>query len=175
MPRLDAVHTGRLNAPPALVWQILTDLDSASHWLERLAGSGSGSVQPGEAWWLVGRRRVVGRLTAIEPQRRLRVVLGNASMLLRGIEIGVSLEPAEAGTSFRVGVSAVVPGLAAWMLPWFRLRAEVELHRAARGLRARVEELARDERRQPVADLVPTAAMTLPQCADLASLDFVGA
>jgi uncharacterized protein YndB with AHSA1/START domain len=166
--------SGRIAAPPSLVWEALTDLGSVAEWLDRVD-----EVEPAAAddpvarRWRVGRRWVVGGIVEVEPRRKVVIVLREATSFLRQVRVVVRVAAAERGTSYRVELVGDAAGIASPLRPWLRLRSEIELHRAVRGFRAFVEERTRAARveRPPTPSLAFARgpATTLPGF-DLAAL-----
>jgi uncharacterized protein YndB with AHSA1/START domain len=166
--------SGRVGAPLPMVWEALTDLESAAQWLDRVDDAehavGEGAQQ---SRWRVGRRWIVGGIVEIEPRRKVVLVLRDTSSLIRQVRVVVRLSPGDRGTWFHVELAGDAAGMAAPLKPWLRLRAEIELHRAVRGFRAWIEERAQRERpakrrlqHAPVPSIVPR---------DLTGIDVVGA
>ncbi|HZR84380.1 MAG TPA: SRPBCC family protein [Candidatus Binatia bacterium] len=172
MPGFEVEVSGRVAAPPVLVWEALTDLSSVAEWLDRVDEVDAGPEPvAGEGRWRVGRRWVVGGIVEVEPRRKLVLVLREATSLVRQVRVAIRIAPGDRGTAFHVHLAGDAAGIATPLRPWLRLRAEIELHRAVRGFRAWIEERARPER----APAAIAAAPALVPAAHLGDVDFVGA
>jgi uncharacterized protein YndB with AHSA1/START domain len=137
-------------APRDLVWRRLVDRDAVPGWLDdvdQLTGSAErfATRRAGERCGTP----IEGRVTELQHERALRVRLRAPWHLLREIELGLRLESDEVGTRVDVDATYHLRWLG-WMLkPLVRLRAEIALHRAARGFRAALEDEASRRRRRP--------------------------
>ena len=141
---------GFLAAPSDIVWGQLVDRESVSAWLEgieRLSGVGERFATRRAA--APCSQPIEGRILWMERPRRIGLVLRAPWRLLHEIELDIVLGPEDGGTRVDLRATYRLRWLGWLVRPWLRLRAQIALHRASRGLRAAIDdEMARRRRLQ---------------------------
>jgi hypothetical protein len=148
VPHFSLATGGFLAAPSDIIWDQLVDRESVSAWLEGIERlSGVGERFATRRATAPCSKPVEGRVLRMERPRRIGVVLRAPWRLLHEIELDIVLEPEDGGTRVDLHATYRLRWLGGLVRPWLRLRAQIALHRASRGLRAAIDdEMARRRR-----------------------------
>jgi uncharacterized protein YndB with AHSA1/START domain len=148
VPQILLEADGFVAAPPDVVWSQLVDRESVAAWVDDIEPlSGAGERFATRRSSAPCSPTIEGRVTHLERERRLALVLHGPWRLLREIALEIDLSPDEGGTRVRLRAIHSLRWAGLLLRPLLRLRAQIALHRASRGFRAAIDdEMARRRR-----------------------------